>query len=142
MEEIGIVKSIEGVNARVMISLKGSPCESCIQDACTVPEKGIETEAINAARAKVGQKVKVVVSSYTYLKGAMLIYALPVVALIAGAILGKIHLPRFFSGTDSDLLAAAGGFFLFLLSLILIKLAVKRMDRKTEYKSVIESIVE
>ena len=49
MQEIGIVKSIDGSTARVMISRAESPCESCTQDTCTIPEKGIETEAINIA---------------------------------------------------------------------------------------------
>jgi len=52
MHEVGIVKSIEGSTARVMISREGSPCENCTQDTCTIPEKGIETEAINIAGAK------------------------------------------------------------------------------------------
>ena len=142
MYEVGIVKSIEGATARVIISREGSPCDHCTQDTCTIPEKGIETEAINTAGAKVGQKVKIVMKSYTYVKGVILIYIVPVFALIAGAIFGKIYLPQLFRDTDSDLLAALGGFLTFFMSLIFIKLIVKRMEKKTEYKSIIESIVE
>ncbi|MHC4321643.1 MAG: SoxR reducing system RseC family protein [Planctomycetota bacterium] len=142
MYEVGIVKSIEGAIAKVMILRQGSPCDHCTQDTCTIPEKGVETEAINAAGAKVGQKVKVVMKSYAYIKGAMLIYVLPVIALIAGAILGKIYLPSIWEGIDTDLLAALGGFLAFFASLILVKIISGRMEKKSEYKSVIESIVE
>ena len=142
MEEIGVVKSIDGISAKVVMQRKSSCCESCEKDACDIPDNGIETEAINRAGAKVGQKVKVVMSAYSYLKGAMAIYVLPVFALIAGAIVGKVYLTPYFGTVDSELVAAIGGFAAFFASLILIKIIAARMSRKTEYKSVIESIVE
>ncbi len=140
MEETGIVKSIDGVIAKVLVSRKSSCCESCEKDSCDIPENGIETEAINAAGAKVGQKVKVVMKSYTYLKGTLFIYGLPVFALITGAILGKIYLPVFINRLDSELLSAVGGFAAFLISLILVKLLMNGMNKRTEHKSVIEKI--
>ncbi len=142
MEEIGVVKSIDGITAKVVVSRKGSCCENCGKDVCDIPESGVETEAINAAGASVGQKVRIVMKSYTYFKGAMLIYVLPVFALILGAVLGKIYLPGYFHKTDSDLLAALGGFLMFFASLVLVKILSSGMNRKTEYKPVIESIVE
>jgi sigma-E factor negative regulatory protein RseC len=142
MDEIGIVKSIDGVIAKVVVARKSSCCESCEKETCDIPENGVETEAINAAGAKVGQKVKVVMKSYTYVKGAMIIYVFPVVALIAGAILGKMYLPSFWRGVDSDLLAALAGFLMLFTSLILVKIISSRMEKNTENKSVIESVVE
>lgn len=140
MEETGIVKSIDGVIAKVLVSRKSSCCESCEKDSCDIPENGIETEAINTAGAKVGQKVKVVMKSYTYLKGTLFIYGLPVFALITGAILGKIYLPVFINRPDSELLSAVGGFAAFLVSLLLVKLLMNDMNKRTEHKSVIEKI--
>jgi sigma-E factor negative regulatory protein RseC len=142
MDEIGIVKSIDGVIAKVVVARKSSCCESCEKETCDIPENGVETEAINAAGAKVGQKVKVVMKSYTYVKGAMIIYVFPVVALIAGAILGKMYLPSFWGGVDSDLLAALAGFLMLFTSLILVKIISSRMEKNTENKSVIESVLE
>ena len=142
MEEIGIVKKTEGENATVILSRKSSCCEHCMEESCEIPENGIETVALNAAGAKTGQKVKVVMRTYTYYKGALLIYVLPVVALMAGAVLGKVYLPSYFAGTDSDLLAVCGGFLAFLASLGVVKLILNRSDKKTESRSVIESIVE
>jgi sigma-E factor negative regulatory protein RseC len=142
MHEMGIVKSINGATAIVKVSKKTSCCESCEKDICDISEDGIETEAINEAGAKAGQKVKLVMKSYTFVKGAIVIYIIPVSALIAGAILGNLYLPGHFSETDPDLLAVLGGFLLFFASLVLVKLIVSRMEKKTEYKSVIESIME
>ncbi len=142
MQEIGIITSIEGSTAKVMISREESPCENCTQDTCTIPEKGIETEALNVAGAKVGQKVKVIMTSYTYYKSAVLIYVLPIVALIGGAILGKIYLPSYITVKDTDSLAALGGFFAFIISLLVVKVLLNKINKKTEHQSVIESIVE
>ncbi len=141
MEEIGIVKSIDGVIAKVVVQKK-SACDHCEQNTCEVTDGGVETEAINAARATVGQKVKVVMRPQTYLKGALLFYALPVFALIFGALSGKVYLPAYFPGTDPDLLSALGGLLAFLLSLGLVRLLLGRMNRRTEYKSVIEEIIQ
>lgn len=107
-----------------------------------MPEGGVETEAINAAGAQVGQKVKVVMKSFTYIKGAVLIYILPIAALIGGAIAGKIYLPDILGWADTDLAAALTGFVAFFASFVLVKVLSSRMDRKLEYQSVIESIVE
>jgi sigma-E factor negative regulatory protein RseC len=142
MHEMGIVKSINGATAIVKVSKRTSCCESCEKDICDITEDGNETEAINEAGAKTGQKVKLVMKPYTFVKGAIVIYILPISALIAGAIFGKMYFPRYFSGTDSELLAAAGGFLFFFASLILVKLIVNKMEKKTEYKSVIESVME
>jgi sigma-E factor negative regulatory protein RseC len=142
MEEIGIIKSIDGMTAKVVVSRKSSCCENCTKDSCDLPEDGIETEAINAAGAQVGQRVKIVMSTFTYLKGTFLIYVIPIVALITGAILGATYLPLFIKGTNPDLLAALGGFVLFFISLVLVRILLSIMDRKTEYRSVIEKVIE
>ena len=142
MQEIGVVKSIDGVIAKVIVERKSSCCDHSEKDTCDIPENGVETEALNVARAVVGQKVKVVMKSYTYLKGALIIYVLPIFALILGAVLGKVYLPAFINRIDSELLSALGGFFALLASLILVKILSSRLDKTTENKSVIVSIVE
>lgn len=142
MESVGIVKSTNGHMAKVLVEMQGGCCDQCEKQSCDIAEKGIETETVNTARAVVGQKVKVVMTPHTYVKGALLLYVLPVVALILGAIIGQMYLPAFMSSADPELLAALGGFALFFLSLLIVSLLSARMEKKTEYKSVIESIVE
>ena len=88
MEEIGTVKSTQGMFAKVSVPRK-SVCEGCTAGTCTPDEQAMEIEAINKAKAKAGQRVRVVVKTYTYLKGSILVYGIPALALIAGAIIGK-----------------------------------------------------
>lgn len=140
MEEIGVVRSIDGVFAKVSVPKK-SMCEHCTAGTCHMTDEGAEIEALNAARAQVGQRVRVALKPISYLKGSLMLYGLPAVALIAGAIAGKEYLSRFFRGTDPDGVAALAAFGAFALSFIVIKLWSRRAEKKVQYKPVIEEIL-
>lgn len=141
MEEIGVVKSIEGVIARVMVE-KRSACDQCTEGRCLVTDQGAIIEAVNRLKAKEGQKVRVIFRPYTYIKGSFLIYGIPAIALIIGAIFGKELLSDVISGVDPDLLSAFGGFGLFLIAFIAVRILSSRMERRTELKPIIEEIIE
>ncbi|MEW6676070.1 MAG: SoxR reducing system RseC family protein [Nitrospirota bacterium] len=140
MEEIGIVKSIEGVIAKVVVERK-SICDQCTVGTCKVTEGGAEIDALNSVSAHVGQKVRVVLKPYTYLKGSMIVYGVPVLALIIGAILGKEIFSQQFDGIDSDIVSAIFGFGAFIISFIAIKLWSNKLEKKIEIKPVIEEIL-
>jgi len=141
MTNIGIVKSVQGNMARVVVVEGPGCCESC--HSCNIETaSGSETDAINAVHAKVGQKVRIDIKAFAFFKEVLVLYVLPVVALLTGAVLGRSYLPAYFRGTSPDVLSAAGGFFLFLISLLTARLYSRKMEKKTEDKPVIESIIE
>jgi len=140
MDEIGIVKSIQGVIATVSVERK-SACEQCAA-GCKVTDSGAEIEAVNRAKATIGQKVRVELKPYTYLKGSIIIYGLPALALILGAVVGKEFFSGLFRTMDPDIVSAMFGFGAFIVSFILIKFWSMRLEKKTEYKPVIEEILE
>lgn len=142
MEEVGIVKEIIGPKARVAVQ-KQSSCESCPGGSvCTALGGGeASIEAVNDAGAQVGDTVRVAFTPYTYLKGTALIYGIPSIMLIVGAVLGKEYLSGLFPGRDPDLMAAVGGFGLFALTFLLLKLWSGRAEGKREYTPVITEIV-
>ncbi|RMG03313.1 MAG: hypothetical protein D6726_05875 [Nitrospirae bacterium] len=140
MEEVGIVKSIHGVHAKVIIK-KSTACDHCVKDECDMEGTNFEVEAINVAHADVGQTVKVVMKAETYIKGALLLYILPVFALFVGAIFGTLYLPEAFSSLGRETAAVIGGFIMMALSFVIIKIVSSRMEKKTEYRSVIEEII-
>jgi len=141
IEETGIVTKTEGLMASVAVQKKGT-CEGCaIKGVCETQGEGSEIEAINPIHAKVGQTVKVSIKPQVYLKGTMLVYGIPLVALIAGAIFGKNIGETYFRGTNSDLIAALVGFGALILSLLLIKIWTRSFETKTEYKPVIEEVL-
>ncbi len=141
MEEIGTVKSITGDFAKVSVTRK-SVCEGCTAGTCKPDEQSMEIDAVNKAGAKAGQKVRVVIKSYTYLKGSMLVYGIPAIALIAGAVVGKEIFSHQFKNIDPDILSAIFGFGLFLIAFLGVKLWSLKADKKTETKPVIEEIIE
>lgn len=140
MEEIGVISSIEGIIAKVRVPKK-SVCEGCTAGTCKPADQSMEIEALNPVRAIVGQKVRIVMRPYTYLKGSLIVYGLPAFALIAGAVLGKDIVSDYIQNIDQDIVSAIVGFGAFAISFIAIKLWSKKLEKKVEYKPVIEEII-
>ncbi len=141
MEEIGVVRSVKGAVATVCIPKK-TGCEGCTLKACKPDEQFMVLEALNPVQARAGQKVKVAMRSYTYLKSSMIIYGIPALALVTGAIIGKEILSPHLGSYDPDVISAAFGFCLFVVSFVFIKLWSRKVGRTAESKPVIEEILE
>lgn len=139
MEEIGVVSSVSGPIAKVAVEKKGL-CEKCSVGICRLTDEGAELEALNEAGAQVGQKVRVMLRPYSYLKGSAIVYGLPSLALIAGAVLGRKAAGAL--GMEPDAASALLGFGCMGLSLLAVKLWSMRAEGKTEYKPVIVEIIQ
>ena len=142
IEEIGVVTKVEGVTAKVAVEKRGA-CDGCTaKGACETKGEIMEIEALNIAWAKEGQTVRISIKPQTYLKGTMLVYGLPLILFIAGAIAGKNAGEEYFKDTNSDIIAAIGGFGALILSFLGAKVWAQKTESKTEYKPVIEEIVQ
>lgn len=142
IEETGIVVKTEGVTATVRVQKRGA-CEGCaVRGVCEPSEEGMEIEALNPVQAKVGQTVEISITPQTYLKSAIYIYGLPLVALIAGAIIGKNLGDLYIKDINSDLVAAILGFGSFFITFLFMRLWSKKAETKSEYKPIIERIIE
>lgn len=141
VEEIGIVKEIVGPKAIVIVQ-KQSACDSCPGGSvCKMMGNEAEIEAVNEARAKIGDTVRIAFKPYTYLKGTIFIYGIPSIMLIIGAVIGKEYLSKFLPAMDPDIVSAISGFGLFAFSFLFMKFWSKRYEGKKEYMPVIEEIV-
>lgn len=141
LEETGIVKSIDGVIAKVSVPKK-SACEGCTAGTCKPEQQTMEIEAFNKAGARPGQKVRVSIQAYTYMKGTMLVYGIPAVMLVIGAVIGKEIMSKIFAGADPDVLSALFGLGAFVVSLIIIKLITSRKEKTSEARPVVEEILD
>jgi sigma-E factor negative regulatory protein RseC len=141
VEEVGLVKRVDGDLATVAIEKKNS-CEGCSLKVCKPDEQHMEIEALNSAHAVVGQKVKVALKSYSYLRNSSVIYGIPALALVLGAVAGKEVVSTFFANSDPDIVSAFSGFGAFALSFLCIKLWSLKAGAKTALKPVIEEILE
>ena len=140
VEEIGVVISVDGLTARVNVPKK-SACEGCTAGVCITGEQSMEIVAVNKAGAKAGQRVKVSIRSNVYMKGTMIVYGVPALALVLGAVFGKEVMAGFFIGTDPDMLSAVFGFGFLLLSFAVVKIWANLAAQKTESGPVIEEII-
>lgn len=141
MEEIGVVNRVDGPKAFVMVK-KQSACDACAAgSACKVSESGAEIEAFNAAHAEVGDTVKISFKAFTYLKGTLLIYGIPALALVIGTVVGKEYLSGFFPSGDPDILSALAGFGFMIASFLGVKLLISKFEKKKELVPVVEEII-
>ncbi len=141
IEETGVVQKTEGVTATVLVQKRGA-CEGCTSTGtCETTKDGMVIEALNPVQAKPGQTVSIAITPISYLKGTMLVYGFPLVALIAGAVIGKNIGDKYIVSYDSDLVAAALGFGAFIAAFLLVKIWSLKAEQRTEHKPVIEKIV-
>lgn len=141
VEEVGFVRSVDGSLATVAIEKK-SACEGCSLKICKPDEQYMEIEALNAVHAAVGQKVKVAMKSYSYLKSSAAVYGIPALFLVIGAVAGKEIFSKLFPDSDPDIISALAGFGMFAISFLCIKLWSLKAGSKKALKPVIEEILE
>lgn len=112
-----------------------SACESCSSKAaCHVGGGGkeMEVEAINTADARVGDRIVLNINTASLLKATFLLYVFPILAMIAGAVLGQaVALKR---GSDPSGLSALFGFLFFGLAFVVIRIAGRRLSGNASYK--------
>jgi sigma-E factor negative regulatory protein RseC len=142
MEEIGIVKEINGIKAIISVQKQGA-CGSCPGGTLcrTLGAGEALMEAYNYVDARVGDTVRVVFKSSNYLRGTMLVYGLPSLMLIIGAVLGKEYLSRVFPAADSEVISAGSGFGFLVITFLAIKLWSNTFEHKKEYMPIIEEIM-
>lgn len=140
IEEEGMVIEADGSTAKVAV-LKKSACESCAAAGVCHPGDQEYLEASNPLGAKKGQKVKVVLAPQVYLKASLVLYGLPITALIAGAIIAKNIAMRQGAEPASDLWAFAGGMVCMFVSFVFVRLYNKKVERTKEYQPVIVEIL-
>ena len=90
IEEEGVVIQTFDDKAKVR-TIRSSACEGCASESFCHPEKGTEMimEVVNNIHAKVGERVKIGLKPGVYLKASFLVYMVPIIAFILGAIIAK-----------------------------------------------------
>jgi sigma-E factor negative regulatory protein RseC len=119
-EEIGIVKSVEGITAKVIIE-RTSSCSSCCTGCQTQDDAHMIMDALNPINAKTGQRVKISLKPMPYLKGVLFVYGLPMILFIVAAMVGKRIGQLYFQEINSDLTAAALAFAMLIISYLFLK---------------------
>lgn len=112
IEETGQVVEIRDGGVAVVLCQKNSMCAHCASSGSCLSagESGDRlVEVANPIGARVGQKVRLGISSRVFLKSSFIVYILPLVALLVGGGLGQWVGESFPLGLDPNLLAAILG---------------------------------
>lgn len=128
--EQGIIEEESGQKALVRIK-KSSACATCeSRGNCEVASgKSMVVEVANDLGGGEGDHVELSVPSGAFLKLSLLVYVLPVVALIAGAFAGGMCAP--FLHMPPTLASVIGGFLVMGVTFY----ALKRFDRSLRARS-------
>jgi len=130
VNEQGIIEEVSGQKALVRIK-KSSACGTCeSRGDCEVASgKSMVVEVVNDLGGGEGDHVELSVPSGAFLKLSLLVYILPVVALIAGAFAGGMCAP--FLHMTPTLTSVIGGFLVMGITFY----ALKRFDRSLRARS-------
>jgi len=133
--EEGTVTKVYSSTAWVKCS-KSAACESCKAKAfCDTMGGGdddVEVEAINAAGAKIDDRVFISFETSSLLKVSFLVYMVPVLFLILGVVIGdKIAL---IFNYDQSIFSIVVGFLFLFAAFFFVKAKGNKMSKKDEYK--------
>ena len=135
--EEGIVFKLgsSGAGTAWVKTTRSSACASCSsRNACHAGGGGkeMEVEAINTAGAKVGDRIVSNIETTSLLKATFLLYVFPILAMIAGALIGQTVAEV--RGLDPSGLSALFGFLFFGLAFVVIRIIGKVLSKDASYK--------
>ncbi|MBC2696703.1 MAG: SoxR reducing system RseC family protein [Desulfobacteraceae bacterium] len=133
--EEGIITKVYSSTAWVKCT-KSAACESCSAkgfcDTVGGPDDDLEVEAINAAGAKVDDRVTISFETSSLLKVSFLVYMVPVLFLLLGVIIGD-KIARIFNYDQSIFSILVGSLFLFA-AFFFVKTKGKNLSKKDAYQ--------
>ena len=140
-KEEGIVLKT-GLGTAWVKTTKSDACSSCnAKDACNMlgGGKDSEIEAINTIGAEADDRVVIGFESSSLFKASLLLYILPIVFMIAGALTGQKLSLKY--GLNETLFSAGAAFFSFAAAFLLVRVLGNKMAQKDAYKAKIIKII-
>jgi len=137
VEEKAMVVAIEGTNA-LLQTQRRSACQSCsVKQGCgtsvlakVVGRRSSQILVVNTLEASVGDQVMIGINDNALVKGSLLIYALPLILLLVGAVLGELWAHAY--GFNTELMSIVSGVVGFALAMALIRYSLYKTQFKNE----------
>jgi len=141
-EKTGRVTHIFDDGWATVVTERGDACHNCEASQfchaltdCT----SLETKALNKAGAAAGDRVTIQLSSHTLLKGAFVLYLIPVLGLLTGAVAGSGFNKQLALGeTAAALLFGLAGLVLGFIITVMIS---KKLECKNKLTPIITRII-
>ena len=145
IEEIGTVVELKSKLNAVVMCQKSSLCENCATHGhCALgdDDKTRLIEVQNPLGAKVGEQVRIATTTKSFLQSSFLLYIVPLIALVIGAIAGKLLGDNVETGLDPNLLSAVFGVFFMIGSFVLLRVGTSALLQENYMPKIIEILRE
>jgi sigma-E factor negative regulatory protein RseC len=145
LEEYGSVVELKGKMLAVVLCQKSSFCKNCASmQSCQVGDdnRSMLVEAHNVIGAEVGNKVRLVITSKSFLQSSFLLYIVPLIALIVGAVAGHLIGESMPAGPDPNLLAALIGTAFLIGSFFVIRIGSRAIPKEAFMPRIVEVLSE
>jgi len=143
IEETGHVVDVQGAYAWIE-SERTSTCGACnVRKGCgtavlakVLGQRRLHLRVLNRINARVGDAVVIGIAESSLVRGSLAVYALPLVALFAGAVAGNV-LGHYFFPDRSELLAITGASAGLVAGLFWLKRFSRLTEADASYQPVI-----
>ncbi len=144
IEEYGSIIELKSKDVAVVLCQKSSFCENCAAEGiCHVGDDNSSktVEVHNPLAANIGDRVKIATSTRTFLQSSFLLYIVPLIFLVTGAVGGKLLAEYLANGLDPNLLSALLGTSFMAASFFIIRI-MSRSLAKEAYMPRVVAIVD
>ncbi|MDH3998929.1 MAG: SoxR reducing system RseC family protein [Desulfuromonadales bacterium] len=145
IEEVGTIVELKGKHSAMVMCQKSTLCDNCASSGgCAIGEddRTRTIEAHNSLGAQVGDKVRIVTSTRTFLQSSFVLYIVPLIALVIGAIAGKLLGENLDTPLSPDLLSAIFGVFFMSGSFVVIRVGSNALKRELYMPKIAEIVRE
>ena len=133
IEENGTVVELKGKATAVVMCRKSSLCEHCATSGSCMLGDDNHTrliEVMNGLGAEVGDHVRIATTTRSFLQSSFLLYIVPLIALVIGALVGKAVGEKLDVGLEANLLSAIFGVFFMIGSFVILRVGSSALSKE------------
>ncbi len=145
IEEVGTVVELKGKHTVMVLCQKSTLCENCASNGhCTLgdDDRTRLVEVSNPVGAQVGDRVLISTSTKSFLTSSFLLYIVPLIALVIGAIVGKGVGEYLETGLDPNILSAIFGVFFMIGSFVILRVGSQALKYEDYRPKIVEILQE
>ena len=145
IEEVGTVVELKSKMIAVVMCTKSSLCENCATNGNCALGDDDNTRLIevhNLLGAEVGEQVRIATTTKSFLQSSFLLYIVPLIALVIGAIVGLLVGEKISIGLDPNLLSAIFGVFFMSGSFVILRVGSSALNKESYMPKIIEILKE
>jgi sigma-E factor negative regulatory protein RseC len=143
IEEVGTIVELKDRQVAVVHCRRNSACDHCPSSGVCKTGDDNDTmlvDALNQVGAAVGDQVKIVTSTRHFLQSSFMLYIVPIIGLLIGALLGQSVGERSASGIDPSLLSALTAVVFLVVTFLAIRFATRKLRREAFMPRIVEKV--